>query len=73
MTDRGITGNGASEAEWRDYFERLSNWGRWGAEDQKGTLNLVDEAKVRSAAGQIRLGRHVSCARVVEFGSRVSV
>jgi kynurenine formamidase len=73
LTDRGISGNGTSEAEWRAYFDALSNWGRWGPEDQKGTLNLVDEAKVRSAAAQVRLGRHVSCARVVEFGSKVSV
>jgi kynurenine formamidase len=59
--------------EWRSYFDSLSNWGRWGADDQRGTLNLIDAQKVASAAALVREGRHVSCGRTVEFGSRVSV
>ncbi|WP_424215740.1 cyclase family protein (plasmid) [Streptomyces sp. BI20] len=42
-----------------------SNWGRWGQEDQRGTLNLVDEAAGRRAAAEVREGRHVSLARRV--------
>ena len=30
-----------SEAEVLEYFNSLSNWGRWGDEDQKGTLNFL--------------------------------
>jgi kynurenine formamidase len=42
-----------------------SNWGRWGAEDQLGTLNLIDaDARLRAAA-EVRTGRHVSLARPV--------
>lgn len=26
-------------------WERVCNWGRWGPDDQAGTLNLIDEAK----------------------------
>lgn len=37
--------------------EKLSNWGRWGPEDQLGTLNLVTPEMVRDAAGLIRRGR----------------
>jgi kynurenine formamidase len=59
-----------SHAEWLEYFESLSNWGRWGAEDVRGTLNLIDEAKVRAAAGLVTRGVTVSCARTIEFGGR---
>lgn len=33
-----------SEAEVLTYFDKLSNWGRWGAADQLGTLNLLSAA-----------------------------
>ncbi|HTY71618.1 MAG TPA: cyclase family protein [Actinomycetes bacterium] len=35
---------------------RVSNWGRWGADDVRGTLNFVDAAKRVEAAGLVRLG-----------------
>ncbi len=45
--------------------ELPSNWGRWGADDQLGTLNLIDAtAKVRAAA-EVREARHVSMARPI--------
>lgn len=62
-----------TEEAWEAYFTTLSNWGRWGPTDQRGTLNLIDASKVADAAGLVREGRHVSCGRQVEFGSRVSV
>jgi hypothetical protein len=31
--------------------ERYSNWGRWGPEDQLGTLAFVTPATVRTASG----------------------
>jgi kynurenine formamidase len=51
------------EAPLEDYRRDLSNWGRWGNDDRRGTLNLVTEAKVREAASLVTLGRTVSCAR----------
>jgi hypothetical protein len=45
-----------------EYYDRLSNWGRWGADDQLGTLNLITDEHRRRAAGLIRHGRTVSCA-----------
>lgn len=62
-----------SEAEWEAYFTTLSNWGRWGPEDQRGTLNLIGPSKVAGAAALVTEGRHVPCGRQVEFGSPVSV
>lgn len=41
---------------------KLSNWGRWGAEDQVGTVNLITSDKVREGAACIRTGRQFSLA-----------
>jgi kynurenine formamidase len=35
----------------------LTNWGRWGADDERGTLNLVTPERVAAAAALIRTGR----------------
>lgn len=43
-----------------------TNWGRWGKDDQAGTLNLVtDEVRARAVA-QAHIGRSVSLAMPVE-------
>ncbi|MFG1992821.1 cyclase family protein [Actinoplanes sp. NPDC048988] len=44
------------------YFETLSNWGRWGADDQLGTLNHITDGVRLAAARSVRHGRSVSCA-----------
>jgi kynurenine formamidase len=41
-------------------FESLKNWGRWGADDEKGTLNYITPDKVQAAAALVRSGRSVS-------------
>jgi kynurenine formamidase len=41
---------------------KVSNWGRWGADDQRGTLNLIDEAAVLRGAQAVRSGRSFSLA-----------
>lgn len=66
-------GTALTDEEWRAYFDSLSNWGRWGPDDQRGTLNLIDGPKVAAAAGSVREGRQVSCGRQVAFGRSVSV
>jgi kynurenine formamidase len=42
------------------YVEHCTNWGRWGEDDQVGTLNLVGPAQVRRAAGLVRTGVPIS-------------
>ncbi|MCP1471484.1 kynurenine formamidase [Sphingobium sp. OAS761] len=37
--------------------QRLSNWGRWGAEDERGTLNFITPARIVVAAAEAREGR----------------
>lgn len=44
------------------YFDTLSNWGRWGADDELGTLNHVTDDVRLAAARAVRHGRSVSCA-----------
>ena len=41
-------------------FRELSNWGRWGADDERGTLNLITPAKTREAAALVQSGITVS-------------
>lgn len=41
-------------------FESLKNWGRWGPDDERGTLNYLTPDKVRAAAALVRSGRSVS-------------
>ncbi|GIE83065.1 cyclase [Actinoplanes philippinensis] len=44
------------------YFDTLSNWGRWGDDDQLGTLNHITGDVRLAAARAVRHGRSVSCA-----------
>lgn len=49
--------------------ELMSNWGRWGDDDELGTLNLItDETRARAVA-QVCTGRCVSLARPIEPAS----
>lgn len=47
----------------RSVFESVKNWGRWGADDEAGALNLITPAKRLEAVRAVRVGRSVSCAR----------
>jgi kynurenine formamidase len=44
-------------------FNALSNWGRWGDDDMRGTLNLVTPEKRRQAAALVREGVSVSLSQ----------
>jgi kynurenine formamidase len=41
---------------------RLSNWGRWGRDDELGTLNHISDRVRAEAAGSIRTGQVISLA-----------
>lgn len=41
----------------RDIGARNSNWGRWGRDDERGTINLMSAEAIQAAAGLIREGR----------------
>ncbi len=45
------------------WMRELSNWGRWGPEDQLGAVNLITPEKQKQAAGLVREGISISLAR----------
>src|SRR5436190_14063511 len=42
------------------WMQELSNWGRWGKDDQMGTVNLITPAKRTRAAALVKEGYAVS-------------
>jgi kynurenine formamidase len=46
----------------RELAATYSNWGRWGPDDQRGTLNLITPECVVRAAGLVRKGTPISLA-----------
>jgi kynurenine formamidase len=67
--------NPARQPVTKDQFERwmteLSNWGRWGKDDQHGAANLVTPEKRKQAAALVRTGTAVSLGHdvIMENGS----
>jgi hypothetical protein len=47
------------------YFDSLSNWGRWGSDDEAGTLNLITPERRIRALALARDGVSVSCSRML--------
>src|SRR5215510_16412176 len=62
------SGEGSSHTVTKDQYEQwkkeVSNWGRWGKDDQLGTMNLVTPAKRKAAAALVKDGVSVSLSAV---------
>ena len=43
-----------------EYYRSCSNWGRWGEDDQRGTLNYITSDTVRAGAASVRSGKCIS-------------
>jgi hypothetical protein len=64
MNDLGHTHPQAmSGDELTALFQQVSNWGRWGPDDERGALNHIGSAEVARAAALVREGRTVSLSR----------
>ena len=64
MNDRASTAARiATKADMRALFDRVSNWGRFGTKDERGTLNYLTAEKTATAARLVKSGRTISCAR----------
>ena len=48
------------------WMTELSNWGRWGEDDQLGAVNLITPEKRRQAAALVKEGVSVSLARPLD-------
>ena len=55
-----------TRADFERWKRELSNWGRWGKDDQLGALNLITPAKRRQAAALVTDGVSVSLSRVAD-------
>ncbi|GAC1318478.1 MAG: cyclase family protein [Chloroflexota bacterium] len=55
----------ATRATFQALFDRCTNWGRWGDEDERGTLNLITPEVRRHAATLVSEGATVSCAHPI--------
>ena len=64
-----------TEADYLRALDELSNWGRWGADDELGAANLITPAKRTAAAALVTEGISVSLAhdvmqeRAIDAGS----
>jgi len=56
------TAKPVSNAEFERLFQSVCNWGRWGPDDEMGTLNYIQPEHIRHATSLIRSGRSVSMA-----------
>ena len=52
-----------SQAQFDEWVGTLSNWGRWGPDDEIGTLNLITPEKRKEASSLVQNGVTVSLAR----------
>ena len=52
-----------TDDEVQSWLRDRRNWGRWGADDQVGAVNLITPAKRAAAARLVRTGRSVSLSR----------
>src|SRR5690349_19205423 len=49
-----------TKADVERWMTELSNWGRWGKDDQIGTVNLITAAKRKEAAALVKEGVAIS-------------
>src|SRR5438874_1147663 len=56
----GQSSHTVTKADFDKWMTQLSNWGRWGKDDQRGTVNLITPAKVKQAATLAKQGITVS-------------
>src|SRR5487761_340453 len=47
-------------AEVKALFDKISNWGRWGKDDERGALNFITPAKRAQAGRLVQTGETAS-------------
>lgn len=52
-----------TDGEMQALFDAVTNWGRWGDDDERGTLNYLTAAEAKAAAALVQSGRTVSLSR----------
>src|SRR5882672_9951381 len=59
---RGAPDHTVTTAQYEQWKKDLSNWNRWGKDDEIGTMNLITPAKRKQAAALVKEGVSVSLA-----------
>lgn len=54
-------------AEFEGLCDKVRNWGRWGADDERGTLNLVDQASVRRGVAAVQAGEALTLSMPLQL------
>lgn len=62
-TSDGGSAETVDAATVESWMQELSNWGRWGDEDELGTINLITPEKRKQAAALVKAGISVSLSR----------
>lgn len=57
-----------SPEELHELFRRVQNWGRWGDDDQRGTLNLITDSVRLAALRGVRHGRSYPFGQTIRPG-----
>jgi kynurenine formamidase len=60
-----------TDEELAEVAAKLSNWGRWGKDDELGALNYITPEKRKRAAALVRSGRSVSLARELSLNDGI--
>ena len=68
-----MPGRVPSEQEVLGYFDSCSNWGKWGTEDQMGTLNYITPQKRLQAVALAAEGISIGCSRPLQPSSDADV
>ena len=63
----------ALTAEFHEVAAQVRNWGRWGDDDEIGTLNLITPEVRRRAAASVRSGRAFSLAMPLDEAEGIQV
>jgi len=61
----------ATRADFERMMTELSNWGRWGKDDQMGAVNLITPAKRKQALASVKEGISISMAHPAEMEQAV--
>ncbi len=73
LSAQGGAGAVVSQAQYVRWEKELSNWGRWGPQDEMGALNFIAPSKRKAAAALVREGVTVSLASNVNLQKEVDV
>ena len=60
-----------SAAEFKSLFQAVSNWGRWGEDDELGTLNELSADLIVAAASLVRSGETVTLSLPMDTEKRI--